>query len=62
MANRIWLFIGMEHAIFIGRYIFALIVPDVPDDVELQLERSVRRNKIYLKDYFVLCIMENHPF
>jgi hypothetical protein len=50
--NRVWIFFGMCVGIEMVRYLIALYVPDVPTDVEIQLER---------KEYYIKKIIHNVP-
>mmetsp|Transcript_20422 Transcript_20422/g.69393 ORF Transcript_20422/g.69393 Transcript_20422/m.69393 type:complete len:748 (+) Transcript_20422:84-2327(+) len=39
-ATRVWLFVVLEHALLLIKYILALIVPDLPEEVDIQLKRQ----------------------
>jgi hypothetical protein len=43
--GRVWLFIGFQYVIFVAMAVFSWAVPDVPEDVLIQLERQT-----YLRD------------
>jgi len=38
--NRLWYFILFQYFVFSSLYLFAVLVPDVPEDVQIQLERT----------------------
>lgn len=39
-VSKIWYFIGFQYLVFSIMYIFALLVPDEPEDVAIQLQRQ----------------------
>ena len=40
MSTRVFIFIILEHLLFFAKGFFALVVEDVPFEVELQIERQ----------------------
>ena len=38
--NRIWIFIGMSFGIFLVKFVSAVVIPDIPEEVEIQLQRQ----------------------
>jgi hypothetical protein len=40
LAERVWYFVLIEHALFLVKYGLALAVPDVPHEVDIQLARQ----------------------
>merc|ERR1712070_75779 len=40
MSTRVFIFIFLEHLLFFAKSFFALVVDDVPDEVNLQIERQ----------------------
>ncbi|CAM9680880.1 unnamed protein product [Chrysoparadoxa australica] len=51
-AYRVWVFLGIEHAVFGMKYIIMLLIPDVPQDVQIQLKRN---------EFLVSKIIDNVP-
>ncbi|KAG5190771.1 calcium-activated chloride channel-domain-containing protein [Tribonema minus] len=39
-AQRIWIFMLFEHGVMLFKYALAVLIPDVPQDVTIQLERE----------------------
>lgn len=40
--GKVVLFLLLEHGVYVVKYACALIIPDVPSDVQMQLARQVR--------------------
>lgn len=38
--GSVWLFIGFQYVIFVSMAIFSYVVDDVPEDVQIQLQRQ----------------------
>ncbi len=53
---RFWFFIILQWVVFALRYIIQEMVPDVPSEVELQLERAA-----FINRKFVLCEPDPEP-
>src|SRR3546814_12455283 len=46
--ERVWYFVLFEHCLFMIKYALAIVVPDVPFEVEIQLARqSFLRSKVH---------------
>lgn len=50
--NRVWIFFGMSAGILGLKYLIAINIPDVPEEVEIQLKRQ---------EYFMDKVMHNIP-
>ena len=39
-AVRVWIFIGISTGVLLLKYLIAVLIPDVPNDVTIQLKRA----------------------
>ncbi|CAN0037026.1 unnamed protein product, partial [Phaeothamnion confervicola] len=40
MNVRVWIFVVFEHAMFAFKFLLATVIPDVPQDVDIQIRRN----------------------
>ena len=39
-ALRVWIFVGISTGVLLLKYVIAVLIPDVPNDVSIQLKRA----------------------
>lgn len=39
-ASRVWIFVGISTGVLLLKYLIAVLIPDVPNDVTIQLKRT----------------------
>lgn len=54
-AARTWVFVGMSGGVLIVKFVVSLVIPDVPREVEIQLER-----KGYIVSKVVHCVPDDN--
>jgi hypothetical protein len=51
-STRLWIFFGFEHGIWLFKFALSLAIKDIPEDVEIQLQRT---------EYIVSKVVHNKP-